>query len=179
LILDALSIANIDFELRILGEGPLTRKMMKRARKLQIENRCDFLGMLSHDEALEQLGWCDLFVFTSLRDSMPTVLLESLSYGVPILCIDHQGVSDVVDDDCAFRIPLSGYGKTVRDISDSLRAISADKKGLLKKSKSARTRAMLFTWRAQAAQIIRCYDRVCSERVEPDGKTDVGGNLVT
>ena len=55
----------------------------------------------------------DVFVFTSLRDTTGSVVLEALAAGVPVVAPDHQGVGDVVNDDCGVLVPVTDYGSMV------------------------------------------------------------------
>ena len=54
------------------------------------------MGWLPHQEAIAQYAWADAFVFSSLRDTTGTVVVEALAAGLPVICLDHQGVHDVV-----------------------------------------------------------------------------------
>ena len=49
-------------------------------------------------------------------------MLEALAAGVPVVCLDHQGVHDVVTDDCGVKIPVTTPREVIAGLSDSHRA---------------------------------------------------------
>src|SRR5262249_4612662 len=71
LLLEALALlpADLDYEVRILGRGPLRASWERLAARLGVAHRLRWLGYLPHADALRQYTEADLFVFTSLRDT--------------------------------------------------------------------------------------------------------------
>ena len=88
----------VPYELRILGDGPLRDRWQRLARRLGVAPHLNWLGRLPHQEALRQYAWADLFVFTSLRDTSGNVVVEAWPPALPVLCLDHQGMHDIVTD---------------------------------------------------------------------------------
>ena len=43
---------------------------------------------------------------TSISDLTSTVTLEGLSYGLPIISLNHCGFAHVIDDSCGIKIPV-------------------------------------------------------------------------
>ncbi len=76
------------------------------------------LGHLS-DERLQRLAFCaaDLFVFPTLADNQPLVVLEALACGTPIVSFDVGGVPEMV------RHMETGYLARYRDADDLARGI--------------------------------------------------------
>ncbi len=69
------------YELRILGDGPLKKRWQRLAQRFGVESHFKWMGWLPHKGAMAQYDWADVFVFTSLRDTCGTVVLEALSHG--------------------------------------------------------------------------------------------------
>src|SRR5205823_7645001 len=86
-------------EVRVLGEGPLEMSWRGLAGRLGVDRSLTWMGWLPHAEALAQCEWADVLAFTSLRDTSGNVVLEALGAGVPVVCLDHQGVGDIVTED--------------------------------------------------------------------------------
>ena len=63
-------------ELRVLGDGPLERRWRRLVKRLHVEHRITWMGMLPREEAMRHYDWADVFVFTSLRDTTGTVVLR-------------------------------------------------------------------------------------------------------
>ena len=104
-------------EVRILGRGPLLNRWSRLASKLGISNRIQFMKFIPHNEALKQFHWADIFVFTSLRDTTGSVLLESMSHGTPVVCLDHQGARDLINEKCGVKIPVKTPNQVVDDLA--------------------------------------------------------------
>ena len=71
------------------------------------------LGYLS-DQRLQRLAFAaaDLFVFPSLADNLPLVLIEALACGIPIVAFDVGGVPELV------RHMKTGYLARYKDVDD-------------------------------------------------------------
>ena len=69
--------------LLILGEGELREDLEKLAKKLGIE---EYLSLHGFDEnPFKYLANADLFVLSSLYEGLPTVLIEALACGCPVV----------------------------------------------------------------------------------------------
>ena len=72
--------------------------------------------VVNQNELAEYYSVADIFVCTSLADTMPNVCLDSLACGTPVLAFDNTGVSYVADK------PLGVFveNKNVSALADSL-----------------------------------------------------------
>ena len=150
----------IDFELRVLGRGPLQGKLRAEADRLGIGDRCFFTGFLPLREAMAQSDWADVFVFTSLRDTSGNVMLEAMGRGVPVVCLDHQGAHDIVNDQCGIKIPVKNPGTVVRDLGQALLRLTQDPVLLESLSRGATERAKRYLWSANADIMSAVYKSV-------------------
>jgi len=90
-LLDALQRAP-DIALLIVGDGP------KRAawQALAKNDRVRWAGYRTDVDAI--LAGCDLFVHPSLEDAFPTVLLEAMAAGLPVVASRVGGIPEIVED---------------------------------------------------------------------------------
>ena len=162
LLLEALSRLpeTARYELRILGRGPLEKRWKKIARKVKVEANCTWLGWLPYYEALNQYKWADLFVFTSLRDTSGNVVLEALSWGVPVICLDHQGAGDIVTPECGIKIPVTIPQEVISGLRDALLEFSQNKDILVVLSRGALQRAQKYLWSRNGEQMAEIYFKV-------------------
>lgn len=160
LLIRALSLMppGFDYELKVVGDGPLKKCWQGLARRLDVNAHCQWTGWIPHELALKEYGWADVFVFSSLRDITSNVVLEALSQGVPIICLDHQGVGDVVTDDCGIKIPLSTPEEVIRSLRNHLVDLAADRARLESLSWGALKRARQFLWSQNGEQMARIYN---------------------
>ena len=88
-----------DVTFRFIGDGDL-REELKRELAAEIEaGEVEFTGWVDHDEVPRQLSELRLLVLPSEpTEGLPTVILESLACGAPVLATPVSGVPDVVQD---------------------------------------------------------------------------------
>ncbi len=148
LLFDALSELprHVNFELRVVGAGRCERRWRRLANRLGIDDRVQWVGWPGYELRMPHYRWADVFVFTSLRDTSGTGLLESLACGVPIVGLNHQGARDIMTKDCAVRIPVGSPKQVVQDIRCAVESLAADSKRLHSMSQSATERAKFFDW---------------------------------
>jgi len=80
----------------IVGDGELRGSLMEQARRLGIDSRVVFTGPRSDVEEL--LACMDLFVSPSLWEGLPTVIIESMASGVPVVATDIAGTRELLQD---------------------------------------------------------------------------------
>lgn len=99
----------VDWNLTMVGVGPMLEPLKAQASALGIDHRIAWMGSLPRAQVMDLYGKHDAFLFPSLHDSGGTVVLESLSQGCPVLCVDLGGPPHFVDETCGAVVPvLSG-----------------------------------------------------------------------
>lgn len=83
--------------LDFVGDGPHRSRLEALTTTLGLQDRVRFLGFQSNPYALMQAA--DLLVLTSDREGLPTVLIEALYCGLPVVSADcGQGIHDILLD---------------------------------------------------------------------------------
>ncbi len=93
-----------DFNLAIVGEGPLGHELRQLARKLGVADRVQFRGAVPQEELRYYYSAADIFVLASSREGMANVLLESLACGLPVVATPIWGTPEVVAVPAAGRL---------------------------------------------------------------------------
>lgn len=150
--------------LRVLGDGPMRARWQRLARRQGVEGQMEFLGWLPRSEALRHYEWADVFVFTSLRDTTGTVVLEALGSGLPVVCLDHQGVGDAVTEECGIKIPVSTPAKVVAGIGEAVARLALDPQLRRRLSDGAVARAEEYLWSRNGARMTEIYRQVLDRR---------------
>ncbi|WP_371355770.1 glycosyltransferase [Pseudomonas chlororaphis] len=84
-------------DLVIAGDGPLLNALTTQASQLGIAHRVHFTGFLSNPYPL--LRHARLFILSSVQEGMPTVLIEALALGTPVLACDCEtGPRELLDN---------------------------------------------------------------------------------
>lgn len=147
------SIASLkDVQLSVLGEGSKTKQWKKMAHRLGLDNLITWHGWLPKEEAIKVVDDADIFVITSLRDLTSTVLLEALSLGKPVVCLDHCGFSDVVDESCGIKIPIGKPKEVVEGFAEAIRRM-VDPSLRERLSLGASRKASEYAWSKKRASL--------------------------
>jgi glycosyltransferase involved in cell wall biosynthesis len=151
LLLRALAALPVDcrYTLRVLGQGMSQERWERLAERLGIDGNIEWAGWPGYREQLPHYDWADVFAFTSLRDTSGTGLLEALAAGAPIVGIDHQGVADVMSDNCAMRVPATSAAAATAGFRDAIARLAGDPHELARLSRGALLRAADYQWDRQ------------------------------
>ena len=156
----------IPFELRIIGYQSCEVPFRRLCNKLGLDAHVTWLGWPDYSDTLHEYEWADVYVFTSLRDTSGTGLLEALAYGCPIVGLDHQGAADIMTDECAVRIQVTSPGEVIPSIRKALINLATNQDLLQSKSKAALRRAHDFTWDVLGRRMIDDYQQVIQKYKE-------------
>jgi glycosyltransferase involved in cell wall biosynthesis len=159
LLIEALAVfaGEAACEVRVVGDGPEKRRWQRLARRRGVEHALTWPGRIPHDAMREHYAWADVFVFTSLRDNLGTVLPEAMGAGLPIVCIDHQGAHDVVTGECGIKLPLTRPRDTIARLADALRRLAGDAGLRERLGRAAYERARDYTWPQLGARMAEVY----------------------
>jgi glycosyltransferase involved in cell wall biosynthesis len=112
-------------------------------------------------ETLRQLyAHAGLFVLPSSHEGLPIVLLEALSYGVPVLVSDIPSNLEVVDDDAA-RVFKMG---DIAELSAKISALSGLKLDAAEREAIRRDCACRFDWTEIARKTSAAYDELTGSK---------------
>ena len=81
----------------LAGEGPLKRRLMRRAFELGVADRVRFLGFRNHVAPL--LAAADLSVIPSVSEGLCTSAIEAMAAGVPLAATRIEGLLEAVSGD--------------------------------------------------------------------------------
>jgi glycosyltransferase involved in cell wall biosynthesis len=83
--------ARPDATLLIAGAGEEEAALKAHAARLDLADSVRFLGLVRNDEVAVLQGGADLFVLSSVLEATPTVALEALACGTPVVSTDNPG----------------------------------------------------------------------------------------
>jgi glycosyltransferase involved in cell wall biosynthesis len=115
--------AGLDFQARIIGDGPLRASLETMAGTLGVGALVTFTGHLPQHEVWDQLAWADVLLHTGVvapsgdRDGLPNVIPEAMAAGVVVITSpaaatteaiahDRTGIVAEVDDAAAWLTAL-------------------------------------------------------------------------
>ena len=86
-----------DTRLVICGTGPLLGELQAAARSSGVERHVTFAGLVDNALVARYVSAADLFVLPSLLEALPTVAVEALAAGTPVLSTDNPGGLELND----------------------------------------------------------------------------------
>jgi glycosyltransferase involved in cell wall biosynthesis len=93
-----------DTHLVICGTGALLPELQAVARSAGVEGHVTFTGLVDNARVARYCAAADLFVLPSLLEALPTVAVEALACGTPVISSDNPGgveLHGVFGDDVA------------------------------------------------------------------------------
>jgi glycosyltransferase involved in cell wall biosynthesis len=142
----------------LAGSGPLKHQVSIRAAKMGIEKNLLFTGYVSKHQLIELYQNASVFVLPSHYEGLPTVMLEAMACGVPVVATSIGGQIDVISDKSnGFLVPVGSTEDMARPI---LRLLS-DKDLAGRMGKAAReTIERGYTWDKISEKVLDCYQRL-------------------
>lgn len=143
--------------LTMVGEGPDEKRWRKLARELNIADQVDWIPWVDRKGLSEIYERHDLFLFPSLHDSGGMVILEAMSHGLPVVCLDLGGPGVIANDSCSIKV--NAMGKTeqqvIEDLSFELIRLARDFLFLRELSIGAIKRVDNLNWEKLVSKIYR------------------------
>ncbi|MBP1993967.1 glycosyltransferase family 4 protein [Paenibacillus eucommiae] len=84
-------------------EKPYKEKLLKKITALELQDTVFMLGL--RRDVPELLQQADILILPSVYDIFPTVILEAMSMGLPVIATDVGGVPEMVRPDTGMLIP--------------------------------------------------------------------------
>jgi glycosyltransferase involved in cell wall biosynthesis len=138
----------------LAGKGPLYEEFKKRYRFPNIE----LLGFITDDQLTELYKEADVFVFPTLFEGMPTVVLEAMSYKLPVIVSDVGATAELVSSDNGFLIKAN----SVDELKAAIKKISSMSRSERKMlgEHSLRKVEDRFTWEKVAAMHMELFKEI-------------------
>lgn len=94
--LRAIAKLKTDWEILIAGDGPYLPKLKEEASMNRAPVK--FLGFIQGQQLAELYSSARIFIFPSIQENFPMVLLEAMNAGCAVITTNAQGCMEVVDD---------------------------------------------------------------------------------
>lgn len=148
----------INWHLHVVGGGSCTNRWQRKSRRLKLMEKSTWYGWLQKETAISIMAKSHVCIITSLKDLSSTVTIEAMSNGVPIICLDHCGFSDIVTEDCGIKISVSHPRQVVRDIAAAVERLWHDENYRQSLACGAIKRAADYSWEKKAEDINEVYE---------------------
>ncbi len=159
----ALLRGQVQLELKVVGAGRLQEQWRAESVRLGLSETVTFTGKLPFPAVMEEFERAEVFCFTSLRDTSGNVVLEAMAAGVPVVCFDHQGARDMVNDVSGVKIAVTSPKHAIQDWAEALQGLAKDGERLLRLSEGATERARKFLWENNGERLNAIYRELVGE----------------
>jgi glycosyltransferase involved in cell wall biosynthesis len=144
--------ANVYFLL--IGTGRLAEELQHQAQRAGLGARFQFTG--SRTDVEELYGIMDLFVSSSLWEGLPTVVMESMAAGVPVVATQVAGNTELIDHgQTGWLVPPGDSGALAAGILHLLQQPAQAQQMAVAAGVAARDRFSITAVAAQQAEIYR------------------------
>lgn len=125
------------------------------------DQRVIVTGHLADSEIAPLMRRADLFVFPTLADTLPLVVLEAMAEGVPVLASSVGGIPYQLEGGCGLLVPPGDAAA----LAQALTQVAADPAQREEMGRRARARiGQAFTWEAAARNALSAYHQVLADR---------------
>ncbi|WP_091736607.1 glycosyltransferase family 4 protein [Marininema mesophilum] len=144
--------------LYLVGSGPLQGELQSQAREAGISNQIHFIGRRSHEEIPMWINSCDVVALTSLSEGLPSIIMEAMGCGKPVVATDVGGISEVLQHR---RTGFLVKPERPEEMAQCLSILLAENEGLAyDMGERAFTESGALTWKRNAEQVRSLYEKV-------------------
>jgi glycosyltransferase involved in cell wall biosynthesis len=150
----------------IVGSGPEEHRLKAEAARYDVADHIDFVSWVPQQQLFDLYESHDLFVFPSLHDSAGFVVLEAMSRGLPVVCLDLGGPKDTVTPNSGVIIKTAGLNtaQVASRLGAELTDLITSPTRLAALSAGALSRANAFLLPNRVAQFYREASKFIEDR---------------
>ncbi|MGD1048333.1 MAG: glycosyltransferase family 4 protein [Candidatus Krumholzibacteriaceae bacterium] len=145
------------------GDGPERSRLEREARRLGLERKAIFTGVIPHRDVVHFLKASDVFAATNELTNMSLPPCEAILCGVPVVAFDVSGTSEVVRDGATGILVPNG---DVAAFAKGLETLTRDEKlrRRLGEQAAAFARGYFVSWDARIEMELDVLERLASSR---------------
>jgi glycosyltransferase involved in cell wall biosynthesis len=176
------ALAQVDrsvcFTCTIVGDGKQGRYLPGWIERLGLADRVVWKGQIPWSEALAAYLDHDIFLFTSLRDTAGSQLVEAMARGNAIVTLDHQGARVVVPQSAGIKVSVTTPQETAAGLARAIERLAREPETLAAMGRNSILAAAENTWQRKISQAIDFYGQVIGEANSGsiDRKADSSGS---
>lgn len=156
--IESLALTKARPRLWVVGRGD-DRRFAALARKHGVADRVRFFGPRHDTERYYQAA--DVFVFPTLYEAFPLVVLEAAASGLAIVATPVNGVEELIGDDAGFLVRRDADA-----VASALSELAADGDTRRRMGEAARRRCAEYTWDDVVGRVLALYGELVT--AEPD-----------
>lgn len=142
----------------LVGNGPLAPFVRREVERMGLQSRVVFAGYLTGQRLIESYQNARVCVIPSYYEGLPTVMLEAMACGIPVVATSIGAHVDVISNGInGFLVPI----RSPHDMAKSISMLLDDEDLRTTVGKAARrTVEENCTWDKVSEKVIECYERL-------------------
>jgi glycosyltransferase involved in cell wall biosynthesis len=150
----------------IIGEGNYEKRIHDLISGSGADLNIDILGWIGKKELSNYYKKASVLLFPSYHDSSGNVVLEALSFGIPVICLDCGGPAEILGDklkELVIRTRVSSKEIIIGSITEKLLRLATDKNFYQDMSEKSFQRAKELEWSKVVSNAYNLIDeKICS-----------------
>ena len=147
----------------VVGVGPERYRLIRFFKKLEYQGKVISLGGIPYKDLISLYKRAEFLVLPSISEAFPTVILEAMASGIPIVAFDLPGLR---------RLVINGYNgflvppRNVEKLSEKIRFLFENKSVCNIMGRNAQKIASKYDWSNIAKMIIKVYEFAASPQLK-------------
>lgn len=84
-----------NINLKLIGDGEIRKPLLDEIERLDLKKEVELIGAV--DDVQAYLWESDIYVHSALYEPFGLVLIEAMAAGLPVVCLDGKGNSDLIE----------------------------------------------------------------------------------
>lgn len=143
---------NPNIHLKIIGNGVDWNRLRDLIKSKNLNEKINMLGKVSMKVYYEQMMGSDVVVNTSLKEGAVTTSFDSMSMGIPLICVDTTGYTRYFTNDYALIIPIQKREKLILSLEEAILKLT-DKEVRFQMGLHSKEAGKRFTWDSKGKEI--------------------------
>lgn len=156
-LINAIRDMDTDWKVVIVGDGPYLKTLKTLAKG--IRPKVEFMGYVQGKPLQDLYNTSKIFVFPSLRENFPIVLLEAMEAGCAIITSDIDSCREVIGD-----AGMTTPAASARHLKDALNQLMGNEAEIHHLQELALNRVREFEWPTVAQKYTAEFTRVLDSR---------------
>ncbi|MCM1138934.1 MAG: glycosyltransferase [Muribaculum sp.] len=148
--------------------APMTEKqgteIKSQIKQLGLQDNVILYGRVPNEKVHSLMKASDVFLFTSLSEGTPHVILEAVKNCLPIVCFDICGHGEVVDNSIGIKLPLTSSEQSSSDFAKILDDLMFNKEKLNALSANCIPKQIELSWDSKIAAMLTIYNNSISKQ---------------
>ena len=153
-----------NLDLYIIGKGPDKKRLIDLCLKENVTDKVNFIGQIKEEKLVDYFSNSSIFLNPCLKEGGVTVLLEAMSLGLPVICMDTGGVTRYINKRNGIKIELTNPEQTIKDLTTAILTLAKNPKLRVEMAKKAKkTIGRYFYWEKKRKEIKKMFGKLESK----------------